>query len=169
MIILGVDTAIRCTGYGIVKAFSPDEFEVLDCGVIETPRKAPHSECLRRLSGGVRELILAFQPDCGAIESVFFQKNIKTAMILSLARGAVIAVLAENNIPVREYAPRKAKKSVVGTGAASKLQVATMVASMTGITLDKLPLDATDALAIAICHGQMASRAEAELFLPPII
>lgn len=169
MIILGIDTAIRCTGYGVVRACSSDEFEVLDCGVIETSRKAPHSECLRRLSGGVQELITAFQPDCAAIESVFFQKNIKTAMILSLARGAVIAALAMNNIPVREYAPRKAKKAVVGTGAASKTQVATMIASMTGISLDKLPLDATDALAIAVCHGQMAKRAEAELFLPPAI
>jgi crossover junction endodeoxyribonuclease RuvC len=169
MIILGIDTAIRCTGYGVVRTFAADEFEVLDCGVIETSRKAPHSECLRRLSGGILELIEAFQPECAAMESVFFQKNIKTAMILSLARGAVIATLAEHNIPVREYAPRKAKKAVVGTGAASKAQVATMIASMTGISLDKLPLDATDALAIAVCHGQMANRADSELFLPPTI
>ena len=169
MIILGIDTAIRCTGYGVVNVLSVDEFEVLDCGVIETSRKAPHSECLRRLSGGIRELIVAFQPECAAIESVFYQKNIKTAMILSLARGVVICALAENGVSAREYAPRKAKKSVVGSGAASKLQVATMIASMTGISLDKLPLDATDALALALCHGQMALRPDAELFLPPII
>ncbi|MCK5844227.1 MAG: crossover junction endodeoxyribonuclease RuvC, partial [Victivallales bacterium] len=155
MIILGIDTAIRCTGYGVVKVLSPDDFVVLDCGVIKTPQKALHSECLRRIAGGIRELVSAFKPDGAAIESAFYQKNVKTAMILSLARGAAIAVLAENGVPAREYAPRKAKKAVVGTGMASKTQVATMIASITGITLDKMPLDATDALAIAICHGQM--------------
>ena len=166
MIILGIDTAIRCTGYGVVEVLSSDTFTVLDCGTIKTPPKAPHSECLRRISGGIRELINAFHPECAAIESAFYQKNVKTAMILSLARGAAIAALAENEIPVSEYAPRKAKKAVVGTGAASKAQVATMIASITGISLNKVPLDATDALAIAICHGQIASRPGAELFLP---
>lgn len=166
MIVLGIDAAIRCTGYGVVNVLSPDDFVVLDCGVIKTPRKALHSECLRRMSGGIRELIAESHPDEAAIESAFFQKNVTTAMILSLARGAAIAVLAEHAIPVREYAPRKAKKAVVGTGMASKTQVATMIASMTGITLNDMPLDATDALAIAICHGQIACRPEAELFLP---
>ena len=169
MIILGIDAAIRCTGYGVVRVFSPDDFVVLDCGVIKTPQKALHSECLRRMSGGIRELLSEFNPDSAAIESAFYQKNIKTAMILSLVRGAAIAVLAEHSVPVREYAPRKAKKAVVGTGMASKLQVATMIASITGISLNDMPLDATDALAIAICHGQIACRPEADLFLPPVI
>ncbi len=158
MIVLGVDTAIRCTGYGVIDISNGDNITVLDCGIIKNPQKALHSECLRRLAGGVRELINIYSPDAAAVEGAFFQKNIRTAMILSLARGAVITVLAENNIPAYEYAPRKAKKAVVGTGAASKPQVATMISAMTGVSIDNMPLDSTDAIALAICHGQTAVR-----------
>ncbi len=158
MIILGIDTAIRRTGYGVIEILSLEEIKVLDCGVIDSPAKVPHSECLRRIAGGVAELVEKFSPEEAAIESAFFQRNIKTAMILSLARGAVVATLATAGVPAFEYAPRKAKKAVVGTGMASKNQVAVMVASITGVSVDKVPLDATDALAIAICHGQYHFR-----------
>jgi crossover junction endodeoxyribonuclease RuvC len=166
MIILGVDTAIRCTGYGVVDIAGGDRISILDCGVIKNPQKAPHSECLRRIAGGIRELVKNYSPEAASIEGVFFQKNIKTAMILSLARGAVITVLAENGIPSYEYAPRKAKQAVVGTGTASKQQVATMIAAMTGISLEQMPLDSTDALALAMCHGQIAMKPGGIEFLP---
>ncbi len=167
MIILGVDAAIRCTGYGVIDITHGDNISVLDCGVIKNPAKALHSECLRRLAGGVRELINNFSPEVAAVEGAFYQKNIRTAMILSLARGAIIGVLGENKIPIYEYAPRKAKKAVVGTGMASKPQVATMISSMTGVNIDKIPLDSTDALALAICHGQIAVRPGGDELLPP--
>jgi len=166
MIILGVDTAIRCTGYGVVDIQHGDRVSILDCGVIKNPQKALHSECLRRIAGGIKELVNTYSPEAASIEGVFFQKNIKTAMILSLARGAVIAVLAENGIPSYEYAPRKAKQAVVGTGMASKQQVATMIAAMTGLSLDQMPLDSTDALALAMCHGQIAVKPGGSEFLP---
>ena len=166
MIVLGIDTAIRCTGYGVVDIEHGDNITVLDCGVIKNPQKAPHSECLRRIAGGIKELIEIYSPDAAAIESAFYQKNISTAMILSLARGAAITALAEKGIPIYEYAPRKAKKAVVGSGMASKPQVATMISSMTGIGIDKVPLDSTDALALAVCHGQTAVRPGGTEFLP---
>jgi len=169
MIVLGIDAAIRRTGYGVVEIKSLDDMKVLDCGVIDTPQKAPHSECLRRIFGGVAELIGKFSPDAAAIEGAFFQKNVRTAMILSLARGAAITAAATAGVPIFEYAPRKAKKAVVGTGMASKNQVATMISSFTGIGLDKVPLDSTDALAIAICHGQNEIRGENGLVPPKMI
>ncbi len=156
MIILGIDPAIRCTGYGVIDMQSSDRIAVLDCGVISNKPKMPHSECLRRLTGGIRELVAGFNPDCVSIEEAFYGKNIKTSMVLSMARGAIIAALAEVGVAVYPYSPRKAKKSVVGSGAASKDQVAAMMAVRLGINVTDIPDDATDALALAICHGQLA-------------
>ena len=124
MIIIGIDTAIRKTGYGVLELTGAGSLKVLDCGVIANPAKMPHSECLRRLSGGIRELIETFHPDAASIEGAFASRNIKTAMILSLARGAVIAKLAEHRIPVYEYSPKTAKRAATGSGEASKEQVA---------------------------------------------
>jgi len=90
MIILGIDTAMRKTGYGVVEMFSASDANVLDCGVISNGPKLLHSECLRRLSGGIQELVLKFHPDAASIESAFVSRNVRTGMILSLARGAVI-------------------------------------------------------------------------------
>jgi crossover junction endodeoxyribonuclease RuvC len=166
MIVLGVDTAIRCTGYGVIDIKSGDNITVLDCGIIKNKTKALHSECLRRIAGGIRELVETYSPEVASIESAFYQKNVKTAMILSLARGAVITVLGENNIPVYEYAPKKAKLAVVGSGMASKEQVASMISAMAGVSVDQMPLDSTDALSLAICHGQIAMRTGGENLLP---
>jgi crossover junction endodeoxyribonuclease RuvC len=166
MIVLGVDTAIRCTGYGVIDIKTFDDITVLDCGIIKNKTKTLHSECMRRIAGGIRELVDTYSPEVAAIEGAFFQKNVKTAMILSLARGAVITVLAENNIPVYEYAPKKAKQAVVGTGMASKEQVASMISAMAGVNIEDMPLDSTDALSLAICHGQTAIRSGGENLLP---
>lgn len=162
MIVLGIDTAIRCTGYGVIRMTSPTGGEILDCGVIRNQPSAPHSECLRRLAGGTRELVAKFQPAAAAIEGAFFQKNVKTAMILSMARGAVMTALAETGIPVWAYAPRKAKQAAVGIGDAAKEQVAAVLASLFNLRREDIVLDATDALALALCHGRMAMHPAAE-------
>ena len=158
MIILGVDTAIRCTGYGVVRFNSLNSIDILDCGVIKNPQKLLHSDCLRRLAGGTRELIKTYSPAAVSIEDLFYSKNVKTAMILSLARGAVITATAELDLPIYTYSPKTAKRAAVGMGQASKEQVATMMAAMFNIDISQIPNDATDALAIAICHGQLATR-----------
>ncbi len=155
MIILGIDTAIRKTGYGVLEMTSPGNLKVLDCGVITNTPKMKHSECLRRLSGGIAELVSAFHPDAASIESAFASRNIKTAMILSLARGSVIAKLAELDVPVYEYSPKTAKRAATGRGDASKEQVAALLAALGHLNVCEIPDDSTDALALALCHGSL--------------
>ena len=152
-VILGVDTSLRSTGYAVIRMNAPGKYEILDCGVIKNKASLIHSECLYRIAGGIRELVDTFHPDTASIESAFVQKNIKTAMILSLARGAVITALAEKKIEIYEYAPTTAKRSAIGRGTATKEQVAVMMAAVCGIDVSGVPDDSTDALALAVCHA----------------
>ena len=156
MIILGLDPAIRTTGYGVIRMNRGQRAEILDCGVIRNNSRMPHSECVRRLAGGVRELIAAFKPDCASMESPFVGENYNTAIILGMARGAILTALAENNIPTFAYAPIIAKRAVTGLSHARKEQVALMMANEFGIAVNDIPNDATDALSLALCHGQKA-------------
>ncbi len=155
MIILGIDTAIRCTGYGIINFKSYNNFFILDCGVIKNKQKDLHSECLRRIFNGIKEIITTFEPETVSIEDAFYGRNIKTAMILSLARGAAITAVADSKIPIYTYSPRTAKKALTGKGSGSKAQIATILSSMLNLKVENIPEDSTDALALAICHGQM--------------
>ncbi|MDR0932518.1 MAG: crossover junction endodeoxyribonuclease RuvC [Victivallales bacterium] len=158
MIILGIDPAIRTTGYGVIRTESAARFEILDCGIIANSAKLPHTECLRRIAGGIRELSGAFTPDCASIEDPFVGRNASTAIILGMARGAILTSLAEASIPAYSYTPRSAKRMAFGSGSATKEQIATMIAAETGIEIEKLPLDSTDAIALAICHALVALR-----------
>ncbi len=151
MIIIGIDTALRNTGYGVIEV-KGKQFSVIDCGVITNKQKMPLSECLRRLSGGIEQIIESFQPEIASIEGGFYFRNVKTAMVLGMARGAVVAALARGNIVTYEYAPRRAKQAVVGNGSATKDQVALTIAQMTGIKIDEIPDHSTDAIAVALCH-----------------
>ncbi|MBN2449558.1 MAG: crossover junction endodeoxyribonuclease RuvC [Lentisphaeria bacterium] len=152
--ILGIDTALRTTGFGIIDTRG-NRFTAVDCGVIKTTRNKPLSECLRRLVGGIEELVATYHPDIAAIEGAFYCRNVHTSMMLGSARGAVIAALAARSIPIYEYAPRRVKQSVCGYGNASKKQVALLVSQLLGIRVEHLPEDATDALALALCHAQL--------------
>ncbi len=162
--LLGVDTALRTTGFGIIDT-SGNQSTAIDCGVIKTKKGQPLSECLRRLAGGIRELVRTYAPDVAVIEGAFYCRNVHKAMMLGAARGAVIATLAELTIPMYEYAPRKVKQSVCGHGNASKEQVALMVSHQLNIKVNDIPDDATDALALTICHAQL-SRVAGGLALP---
>jgi len=152
-VILGVDTSLRSTGYAVIAPEGPGKYRILDCGVIRNKPSLLHSECLYRIAGGIRELVETFHPDEASLESAFVHRNMRTAMILSLARGAVITALTEKNIPAYEYSPATAKRSAVGRGGASKEQVAAMMAAVCGIDASGIPDDATDALALAVCHA----------------
>ncbi len=156
MIILGLDPAIRTTGYGVIQMQHGRCAHILDCGVIKNTPQMTHSECVRRLAGGVRELINTFHPDCASLESPFVGDNAKTAIILGMARGAILTALAEAAIPAYAYAPVIAKRAVTGLNHARKEQVALMMANEFNIAVSDIPNDATDALALAICHGQRA-------------
>ena len=168
MIILGLDPAIRTTGYGVIEMLPGKKARILDCGVIKNTPKMPHSECVRRLAGGVRELINAFHPDCASLESPFVGDNARTAIILGMARGAILTALAECNITAYAYAPVIAKRAVTGSSHARKEQVAMMMANEFSIAVNDIPDDATDALALALCHGQKAMQTQLDLLGKPL-
>jgi len=165
MIILGIDTAMRCTGYGIISA-EPDDIKVVDCGVIKNGKSLKHTECLRRLAGGIREIINSYNINAAAIEGAFFGKNIKTTMILGYARGCVMTTLAEADIASYAYSPKEVKMSAGGSGFASKQQVAVMISAILNIDITNIETDATDALGLAFCHANRALSIDPGLFLP---
>jgi crossover junction endodeoxyribonuclease RuvC len=165
MIILGIDTAMRCTGYGIISA-EHNNFKTIDCGIIKNHKNLRHSECLKRLSGGIRELINSYSIDVAVIEGAFYGKNVKTTMILGYARGCVMTVLAEADIPIYVYSPKEVKMSAGGSGHASKQQVAVIISAILNIDITNIENDATDALGLALCHANRVSITETKLFFP---
>lgn len=164
---LGIDTALRTTGFGVID-MDARQPRAIDYGVIKTARGQRLSECLRRLAGGVRELLDRYAPDAAVVEGAFYSRNVKTAMLLGAARGAVIAVLAEHGTVTYEYAPRRVKQAVCGHGNASKEQVALLVGRHLSLPLDGVHDDATDALALALCHFQTCATANGLLVPEPL-
>jgi crossover junction endodeoxyribonuclease RuvC len=165
MRVLGIDTALRSTGVGVVEGTGA-RLTVVECGRIRNTAALPLSACLHRLQAGILESIARTRPDAVAIEDIFFCKNVRTAMILGEARGAVIAACAGAGLPIFEYSPRRVKQAVVGFGAADKSQVRKMVMAILGLR-EEPQEDAGDALAIAICHAH-AHSAHAALAPEPI-
>lgn len=148
--IVGVDTALRCTGYGVVES-SSGRLRAVEYGAIKSPPHAPLTACLRLVYETIEGLLARARPDAVAIEGVFFSRNVKTTVALGEARGVVLLACAKARIPVHEYPPRRVKQAIVGFGGAQKAQVSQMVAAVLG--LPRPPqADAADALAIAICH-----------------
>ena len=150
-IILGVDPGSRKTGYGVIQHL-PSKINYIASGVIRMQTVHTLPERLKTIFTALSEIIESYQPQEMAIENVFMAKNAGGALKLGQARGAAIVAGVSHDLCVAEYDTRKVKQSVVGTGAADKLQVQHMVR-----TLLKLPQnpqeDAADALAVAICHA----------------
>jgi crossover junction endodeoxyribonuclease RuvC len=148
--VLGVDTALRRTGYCVVES-NAGRLRAVEYGAVASPASAPTTACLKLLGKTISDLLCRAKPDAVAIEGIFFSRNVKTTVTLGEARGVVLFACAMAGLPVYEYPPRRVKQAVVGFGAAEKQQVARMVASMLG--LPRPPqADAADAIAIAICH-----------------
>jgi len=145
-----VDSSLRSTGLGVVERAGAG-VRAVGYDVLANPKKLSHAACLQRLWEGVAGCIEREKPLEIAIEGGFFFKNAQTAMILGEARGVVIAACALKGLPVFEYSPRKVKQALVGSGSAHKSQVAAMVCRILGLR-SAPPEDASDALAIAICH-----------------
>ena len=155
MIILGIDTSLRSSGYGVLVT-EGSRMRSLEAGHIRNAPKLPLSECLRTIHARVVELIAQHAPDVVAIESVIYGKNAGTMLVLGEARGAVITAAADAGLPIYEYEPRRVKMAVCGNGLAEKEQVQRMVKTLLG--LQELPQnDAADALAIAITHAHSNS------------
>ena len=151
MVVLGVDTSLRSTGYGVLET-NGNRHRALDYGNIPNGPKASVSECLSAIHAKIAGLIEAWRPDVLSVEKVIYGKNANTMMVLGEARGAVIVAGAEAKLPIYEYEPRRVKMSVCGNGMAEKGQVQRMVKTL--LALPVVPQnDAADALALAICHA----------------
>ncbi len=153
MIILGIDPGTATTGFGVIQV-EEDETTLLDYGCIETPKNEQLAERLNQISKDLEELIRMWKPDNIAIEELFFSKNVKTAMHVAHARGAIMQKLSQEGYQIYEYKPQQIKESVCGYEKAEKKQVQKMVQMI--LTMDVLPKpdDAADALATALCHAQ---------------
>ena len=149
--ILGIDPGTNLLGFGVIRT-SGKSASFVDMGVLDLRKDKDNLQKLRAIYDCISEVCKTYRPDCLAIESPFYGKNAQVILKLGRAQGAAMIAAMEFGIPVFEYAPRKAKMSIVGNGAASKEQVAVMLEKTLGMKLDAGHLDATDALAIALCH-----------------
>ena len=155
MTILGIDTSLRLTGYGVLVA-EGSRLRCVTCGNIPNRASLPLTACLRAIHAKVTELIAEHKPDVMAIESVIYGKNAGTMLVLGEARGAVLTAAADAELPVYEYEPRRMKKAICGNGLAEKEQIQRMVKTLLGLA--ELPQnDAADALGLAICHAHSHS------------
>lgn len=152
MIVLGIDPGTATTGYGLLRENEDGNLSVIDYGVISTPADDPMPERLLALNRKLKEIILLHRPINGAVEKLFFQRNVKTALSVGQARGVVILTMAEVGLSISEYSPIEVKQAVTGYGGADKSQVQQMVRALLGLNEIPQPDDAADALAIAICH-----------------
>lgn len=150
-IILGVDPGTQVAGYGII-AVKGGVMSMMQYGVVQLTKYSTYQLKLQKLYETIVRLIDEYHPDEMAIEDPFFGKNVQVMLKLGRAQGVVMAAALSRNIPIVEYAPRRIKQSVTGNGNATKDQVSQMVGHLLKETLDPKFFDATDALAIAICH-----------------
>ena len=151
-VVLGIDPGTATTGYGVVRDRVDGSLESIAYGTILTPAGMPAHQRLSILFHQLNELILLHRPDMVAVEKLFFQRNISTAIAVGQARGVVMLAIAEAGLKMGEYTPNEVKLAVAGYGSAGKRQVQEMVRVL--LTLPEIPQpdDAADALAIAITH-----------------
>ena len=149
---LGIDPGTATTGYGLVRLLPDGSLEVATFGVVLTPPHVPDHQRLLMLYGDLKELIALHRPDTCAVEKLFFQRNVSTAITVGQARGVVLLAIAEAGLEVAEYTPNEVKQAVAGYGSADKRQVQEMVRTLLGLPDIPKPDDAADALAIAITH-----------------
>jgi crossover junction endodeoxyribonuclease RuvC len=156
MRVLGVDCGSQTTGFGVIES---DGFRhrALDFGTVRTLSHGTFAERLHQIHCRITELLLDFTPESVAIEDVFSSQNVRSAFKLAHVRGVVMQAAAAQSLLVAEYAPLKVKSTVTGYGRAEKPQVQHMVAVLLGLGEAPKSLDASDALAVAICHAQHAA------------
>ena len=151
-VILGIDPGTAVMGYGLVKQMG-NKTELISLGVVKMDKIDDHMLKLQRIFEKTVALIDNYKPDCLAIEAPFYGKNIQVMLKLGRAQGVAMAAALSRNIDVTEYAPRKIKQSITGNGNATKEQVAGMLQRLLNFTETPDFLDATDGLAVAVCHS----------------
>ena len=152
MAVIGIDPGTALTGYGIIEETSDQSLKVIKFGVIQTPAKEKLEIRLEEIYSQINKVLSIYKPDSGAVERLYFQRNISTAISVGQARGVAMLALSQAGLSISEYNPVDIKQAVVGYGKATKKQVQQMVKIL--LNLDQIPKpdDAADALAVAICH-----------------
>ena len=158
-VIIGIDPGTNVMGYGLL-GINGKRAEMVAMGVLELSKMENHYMRLRRIFDRVTSLITQYLPDEMAIEAPFYGKNVQSMLKLGRAQGVAMAAALERDVPISEYEPRKIKMAITGNGAASKEQVQEMLRRILEIDRDAMlpQLDATDALAAALCHFYESSR-----------
>jgi crossover junction endodeoxyribonuclease RuvC len=153
---IGIDPGSRITGYGLVERRG-NEIVYVASGVIRTGSKGALPDRLHSIKRRLDEVLLQYKPESLAVEEIFVSKNPRSTLKLGEARGVVLLSAAEAGIPVFEYSAREVKRSVVGSGAAHKSQVASMIVRLLKFQGEPATEDETDALAVAFCHESRVS------------
>lgn len=156
MLVIGIDPGTAITGYGVIRENEDGSLTAIDYGVIRTSPETDMPNRLLKLHSKLKDVLLIHRPDIAAVEKLFFQKNVRTAISVGQARGVALLSLAEKDLPVYEYTPLEIKQAVTGYGGADKNQVQQMVRAILNIENVPQPDDAADALAVAICHVHSA-------------
>lgn len=151
MRVLGVDCGSRITGYGVIDSDGADCVFVR-CGAIRAKSSDPLADRLKCIYTGIVQIIRELQPEAAAFENLFYATNVQSALKLGHVRGVSMFAAAEANLPVFEYSPLEVKSAVTGYGRAEKPQVQQMVRALLKLNAAPEPYDASDALAVAICH-----------------
>lgn len=153
MLILGIDPGSRHTGFGLVESQTGGTVRPVDYGRISCPTKAPIPQRIGRLASELESITQRWHPDVAVLETPFLGLNAKSLVVLAQARGALLAVLANQGVTIAEYSPAEVKNAVSGNGRADKEQVQRMV--RLHLSLGEVPIasDASDALALAICYA----------------
>src|ERR1700759_488845 len=151
-IILGIDPGTAVMGYGLVKETGP-RIELISLGVVKMEKIDDHMLKLQRIFEKTVALIDNYKPDCLAIEAPFYGKNIQVMLKRGRAQGVCMAAALSRDVVITEYAPRKIKQSITGNGNATKEQVAAMLQTLLHFKETPDFLDATDGLAVAVCHS----------------
>lgn len=150
-IILGIDPGTTIMGYGIIEIVN-NKPKALQLGVLKLDKYKAQEIKLAKIFERVTQIITEYLPDEMAIEAPFFGKNVQSMLKLGRAQGVAIAAAISRQVPIVEYAPKSVKQSVTGNGNASKEQVAAMIQRLLEINTENFMLDATDAVAVALCH-----------------
>jgi crossover junction endodeoxyribonuclease RuvC len=151
-LVLGIDPGTATTGYGLVRDREDGSLEMVAYGTIQTPAGEAAHKRLSTLFHQLTEILLLHRPDSCAVEKLFFQRNISTAIAVGQARGVIMLAISEAGLDVFEYTPNAVKQAVAGYGSAQKRQVQEMVRTLLVLPEIPRPDDAADALAIAITH-----------------
>jgi crossover junction endodeoxyribonuclease RuvC len=156
MRVIGVDPGSEITGYGVIDS-DGRSYRVIEYAGIRSSSRVTFAERLLAISRKLEEVIDRLAPQACAVEDTFYSANVKSALKLGQARGAVLIAAARAGVEIFEYSPLEVKSALVGYGRAEKKQVQEMVRVLLGMAQAPEPLDASDALAIAICHVNCAS------------